>query len=187
MVDWQDALCKPSRQIVREPGESVPRAGGHHPARRCRGEARAIESNADERAILVDRIKPRQNFSGRRRPLNLRQNVGVEEQVHGISSRRFVLLAFKLEVGAAQRRSQQKFGERAFARGLPCPFFGGNDHGVGPAVTSDDLRAGLGAVDHLGQACLGIGKRPRVGRLANSGAVLWSVMSNRTNMTIMTI
>ncbi len=186
VVDRQDAPGKPLWQIVGKPGGQcrAPTAV----LQQCDAAAKLGDrGHADERAILVDRIKPCQDFRRRCRPLNLRQHVGVEQQIHGISSR-----------GASCTRSSSRSAPRSgeasrnsasvpLRAGLARPFLGGNDHRIGLAVTGDDLRAGLGAVDHLGQPCLGVGKRPRVSVGSVSGAVLCSVMRIRTNMTIMTI
>ena len=140
-------------------------------ARRRPSSSRAMprRSSAIEAALMNARSSSTvsshaKTFGGRRRPLNLRQHVGVEEQVHGISSR-----------GSSCTRSSSRSAPRsgeASRNSASVPLravfrahsSGGNDHRIGPAVSGDDLRASLGTIDHLGQAGLGIGERPRVSR-----------------------
>jgi len=52
---------------------------------------------------------------------------------------RFVALTLKIQIGAAQRRLQQEFRERAFTCGLPPPFLRRHDDHAWFAVSRDRL------------------------------------------------
>jgi len=95
--------------------------------------------------------------------------------------RRFAL-ALQLDIGAAQRRCEQEFGQGAFAHGLARPLLGRDDYRARLAVAGDGLGAGLGTINHLGEP--GLGAPPAVSQV---GAPLAAILqSARTMQQIMT-